>query len=65
MELHNATYKCDQCDGMYTSRTKLERHKRIHGTNSFICEECGRKYNQKYNLKKHIDVAHKGRYSDD
>lgn len=60
MQLHEATFKCDQCDKMYKSKEKLDRHLKTHSVSTYICEECGNEYNQKYNLKKHIDFAHKG-----
>ena len=68
-ELSN-TVECKQCDKMFT-RTNLKRHRiSVHGlavknpfkveqaTAHFDCDECGKKFNRKDNLKRHKDLVH-------
>lgn len=50
-------YKCNLCSKTFTQKGNLKKHKSIHHSDScltdrkkFICEYCGRKYTERYNL---------------
>uniref|UniRef100_A0A8C5WKM3 Zinc finger protein 770 n=1 Tax=Leptobrachium leishanense TaxID=445787 RepID=A0A8C5WKM3_9ANUR len=46
--------RCERCDKVFPSRSKLERHLLIHmGLRPFVCAQCGRSFRQKTHLKVH------------
>ncbi|XP_069806146.1 zinc finger protein 770 [Dendropsophus ebraccatus] len=49
------TIRCDLCNKMFPSRSKLERHLMIHtGQKPFTCALCGKAFRQKTHLKIHL-----------
>ncbi|KAJ3594652.1 hypothetical protein NHX12_003959 [Muraenolepis orangiensis] len=45
----------------FTRRAHLERHKLIHtGEKPYVCEVCGRRFNQKSSVKEHMKIHQKG-----
>lgn len=49
------SYKCDDCDKTFNTRSNLKVHKRIHmGIRDYTCEQCGKSFLQKGVLKNHM-----------
>jgi len=60
---HNKTHKCDICKRMFPFKSCLNRHKKEYHENakSIECEICGKKFNQKMELKSHQKTHDKNR----
>ena len=54
---HKKDLKCSLCDLVFLYKSKLDRHRLVHTTETqFKCDVCGKKFNQKFNLKSHASV---------
>ncbi|XP_033231753.1 zinc finger and BTB domain-containing protein 41-like [Belonocnema kinseyi] len=53
--------KCDKCSRSYTTKSALNRHKRVQHegiTRQFTCDDCGYETRDKVNLYRHIKASH-------
>ena len=54
---HKKDLKCSLCDLVFLYKSKLNRHRLVHTTETqFKCDVCGKEFNQKFNLKSHASV---------
>ena len=57
--IHNKRYACSKCDKVFSEKTRLIIHSRIHsGIKPYKCDECSFKCNQKDNLRLHKEFKH-------
>ncbi|KAI1303113.1 Zinc finger protein [Halotydeus destructor] len=51
-------YRCDVCDAICPTKTKLKNHKRSHvkGKDKLSCEICGKKFQWLYSWKTHVQA---------
>ncbi|KAK6624918.1 hypothetical protein RUM44_011782 [Polyplax serrata] len=56
----NKTYTCQECSAVLPNRGKYYSHRRMHRAmvDRFPCEICGREFNKKQNLRRHIYLLH-------
>ena len=53
-------FTCDFCEKIYTRKSSLKIHKRLHsGENLFKCDVCGKNFPRKDHLKQHMLVHSK------
>lgn len=59
----DASFKCDECNKFYRSKTSLNLHKRWECGKEpkFACPYCDKRTHQKGNLKVHIISRHRDR----
>ena len=60
-KVHGERVSCPDC-GKMLLKIKLNQHiKQVHGPKDYVyCNECGKKFCDKYQLKKHIETIHDG-----
>ena len=49
---------CELCSAKFKRRGDLNRHMKIHSTESFDCKYCDKKFSFKCNLFRHIKSLH-------
>lgn len=56
----NKTYICQECSEVLPNRGKYYSHRRMHRAmiDRFPCEVCGREFNKKQNLRRHMYLLH-------
>ena len=52
--------QCPHCPRTFKSESAMLQHEVIHRAKSLVCEACGKRFRQKYNLNKHIRTLHNG-----
>ena len=57
------SYNCDKCEGMFSTKYNLDRHKVVHGNvadavSRVDCPQCSNTFSNKANLKKHVKRYH-------
>ena len=58
-QIGEVQHNCDQCDKTYALKDQLEKHKKIHDTNSrVICDKCGKEFQTKHYLQRHLKRVH-------
>lgn len=63
MRVHTgeAPYMCSVCGRMFISQGKLTHHMKRHSdVKQHQCDQCDRSYYERFQLKKHINIVHKG-----
>ena len=56
---HTKRFSCDQCDMVFSEKSRLQVHYRIHsGERPYVCEDCGFSCTQKDNLRIHKEFKH-------
>ena len=56
---HTKRFPCDQCDKVFSEKSRLQVHYRIHnGEKPYVCEDCGFSCTQKDNLRIHKEFKH-------
>ncbi|XP_029168768.1 zinc finger protein 184-like isoform X2 [Nylanderia fulva] len=59
---HVTTYKCNNCDKSFLSKSRLRIHSRIHSENRLVVscpyDNCHKTYLFKYSLEQHIRATH-------
>ena len=54
-----ASFLCDKCDRVFKFRGELNLHYQKHHSGvTFVCPDCGKSFNHKYNLDIHIKMVH-------
>nr|XP_023014940.1 zinc finger protein 883-like isoform X2 [Leptinotarsa decemlineata] len=54
-------FNCNDCHKAFFSKFRLNSHMRTHTKETpYECKDCLRKFRQASNLKRHIDIIHKG-----
>lgn len=57
--MHIKRFPCDQCNKIFSEKTRLQIHYRIHsGDRPYVCEDCGFSCSQKDNLRIHKEFKH-------
>jgi len=57
--MHNKRFPCEQCSKVFSEKTRLMIHMRIHsGEKPFVCESCGVSFSQRDNLRLHKEFKH-------
>ncbi|XP_052895069.1 zinc finger protein 85-like [Anopheles moucheti] len=51
-------FRCEHCDKTFTSNRTLVSHRSCHITGQHKCAQCGRAFNRKENLNRHISLKH-------
>lgn len=55
LRLHKREIVCSRCDKAFTTKSKLERHSRVHtGEKPFYCTYCDKNFGDKRNLDNHL-----------
>jgi len=56
----NLKFQCDQCPKSFYQRGSLEAHMNSHtGAKPYVCDNCGKGYQNPSNLRHHIKTTHK------
>ena len=54
----NGRLTCDECQKTFTSRSNLNKHKRVqHSGEEFTCALCGNKFKNRYYIKEHTSLC--------
>ena len=57
--IHTKRYPCEVCQKVFSEKTRLMIHARIHsGERPYVCEDCGFSCSQKDNLRLHKEFRH-------
>lgn len=52
-------YKCNTCNKIFDKRKKFYQHSLSHrDRSSFVCDQCGKTYNNRFNLENHKSSIH-------
>ena len=59
-ELAGCSFQCDICSKTFISKSRLEEHMNTHtGAKPFICDKCGKGFQNDSNRRNHFKNAHK------
>lgn len=59
--IEESKHKCKQCNRMYETEAKLEKHvKYVHSEKPFECDQCNKKFGCKPYLSHHVFICHSG-----
>ncbi|KAM0726271.1 Transcription factor IIIA [Formica fusca] len=61
---HVTNYKCNNCDRIFLSKSRLKAHSKIHSENRLVIscpyDNCHKTYLFKFNLEQHVRIKHLG-----